>query len=290
MKDNNEQLIKKVLETFGIDVQSIISPTDSYGSTVRIITNKNSERIVLKIPYDEGRYFRERDALKLLDSENIKAPSLINFIDPNQEYKTGVLLMSFLEGNSIVRDELKVAQSEQAGSLLANFHTIGKGEFNDEVYEEIKNWWTKSISALSEWKERVSTKIEDEDLINKTIDLIKQSKLVGEDISYGLLHSDFRPGNILTKGDSITGVIDFENTKYGDTLWDFVKVSNEFWQSEDLKQSFLDGYKKYRQVPNLKSIDKYLLVNAFGSLDWSIRRNDDDYFNANLNRLKKLVI
>lgn len=89
-----------------------------------------------------------------------------------------------------------------------------------------------------------------------------------------LLHGDFGMGNILHEGDRLTGIVDLENAKSGDPIWDIalfmIYEEARIGGSQGLK-AFLEGYGKPNLLsdPNARErFNLYKLSNILYGLEW----------------------
>lgn len=104
---------------------------------------------------------------------------------------------------------------------------------------------------------------------------------IGDDLpastDTGLMHLDYRPGNIMWDGDEITAVLDWDNARSGDQLYDYVNAEVSFVENapeqlrEDVRDAFREGYTSTgRKVSEDDAYDDYrylsLLSKAKGML------------------------
>lgn len=66
----------------------------------------------------------------------------------------------------------------------------------------------------------------------------------------GIIHLDYRPGNLMWDGEEVTAVLDWDNARAGDQLYDYVTSETSFVenaparQQDEIKQAFRSGYEQ----------------------------------------------
>ncbi|WP_238327472.1 phosphotransferase [Paenibacillus gorillae] len=90
----------------------------------------------------------------------------------------------------------------------------------------------------------------------------------------GIVHMDFRPGNILVKGNEVAGIIDFESARGGSSEIDFTKVNRDIWEvNPRTKIPFIDGYQSIRPMLALEQVlPFYNIYDAFSAVVWCKNR------------------
>ena len=90
--------------------------------------------------------------------------------------------------------------------------------------------------------------------------------------TYGLLHADFLPENILVDGDRLT-LIDFDDCGFGWHLFEmatslFPQINQPFF--DDLVSAYVDGYRSERDLSDeqLEMLPAFLLIRGLTYLGW----------------------
>lgn len=85
---------------------------------------------------------------------------------------------------------------------------------------------------------------------------------------------DFRPGNILVKGNEVAGIIDFESTRGGSSEIDFTKVNRYIREvNPRTKIPFIEGYQSIRPMLALERVlPFYDFYDAFCAVVWCKKR------------------
>ena len=292
--------IAAAMDHFGLRPTDVARGSGSYSSTVRVLTLKGGQRCVLKLPHLRHKLYREIAALEAL-ADSVPVPRLLDVWEPEDD-APGALLLSFVPGTTLLEEHPSPVQTSQMGALLARIHEHRLGRFG-EVHPKNQylatsrsttvDWWILMVHRLKQWQADCEAVLP-ADLFSACIDLYRTfaENLPAPD-GPCWTHHDYRPGNILTDGVTITGVIDFESARAGSADIDFTKVSHRLWPHyPGLREAFLAGYASVRPLPPIdQTLPFYQLHNAFGGIAWCVRRTnqDDPFFAENLATLRGLV-
>jgi Ser/Thr protein kinase RdoA (MazF antagonist) len=107
-----------------------------------------------------------------------------------------------------------------------------------------------------------------------------------------IVHRDYRPGNVLMDDKDIVGIIDFENAMASFAQDDFSRMEMLVWPTyPTLKESFLQGYKQVRRLPNLEFLPLLKMCKLLGAIGFTIARGtwNNKYSHIYNNNLKLLV-
>ncbi|MBN1248112.1 MAG: aminoglycoside phosphotransferase family protein [Anaerolineae bacterium] len=297
-REQDEAIIAAIVR-FGLEVAELALGSGSYSSTVRLLTLRNGQRAVLKIPYVRRKLHREITALEALKSD-LPIPAVLDTWIPDDD-GPGAMLLSYLPGVP-ADEEVSPALAHGMGSLIAAMHQHGLPRYG-EVYRfqaaaGVRNppeqdWWALMVSRFELWRAQCESVM--------PADLFARSIAVYEKLAEALpdpdgpvwTHHDYRPGNVLVQRATITGLIDFESARGGAADVDFVKMSHELWErTPATKQSFLDGYASIRPLPPIEeTLPFYQLHNALGGIAWCVRRTNinDPFFQENLDVIQALT-
>lgn len=292
-----EEAISAAIAHFDLDVIAVGVGTGSYSSTVRLLTLRTGERIVLKIPYVRQKLHREITALEALKSD-LPVPALLDVWVPEDE-TPGAMLISCLPGDT-ADGKISAALAREMGALIARMHRHRLPQFGEvhprpgtAVAAVDQDWWALMISRFDLWRAHCETAM--------PTDLFADSMTLYSRLVQALpqpdgpvwTHHDYRPGNILVQSETITGLIDFESARGGSADLDFVKISHSLWETEpDTKQNFLEGYAAIRPLPPFEqTLPFYQLHNALGGVAWCVRRTDnrDPFFHENMAVIRALT-
>lgn len=291
--------VRNLLEIFNLQVTGVAAVPESNSSEVYLLTVQNHEKVILKIPRQQGKLERERDVLQLLENQ-LSVPKILAMY-PGDEKVPGALLLSFLDGQPATlgtgEGEVTEKFAFQLGVLLATIHqnslrkyfTLDRqGEQDaDQVWIDYKKRvMEESIffckgqlpsQLLDRCQERLATYFRDFPAIDGPC----------------LVHNDFRLGNILTRGSEVVGIIDFEIAGGGSADADFALIKGDLWDPyPGTKESMLAGYRTVRKVPDLEyALPFYLLHTAFSRVAWCVKkgRTGESYFRDFVEQIEELV-
>lgn len=86
-----------------------------------------------------------------------------------------------------------------------------------------------------------------------------------------IVHFDFHTGNILSEGDRITGVIDWEGSVSGDCAFDLATTLFYTWRFADFREAL---WRVLMQRTTRGAVTVYLAHMIVRQLDWTIRHHD----------------
>lgn len=286
-------LIEQAIAHFKLEVASMQPVEESYSSLVRILRLRSGERIVLKIPFNERKLYREMHALNHLKAD-MPVPQVLDVWLPEDE-RPGALLLSLLPGK-ILTGKISPQMAYQLGELLGRLH-LHKMAHYGKLYEPRAatkvGWWQLLDDIFQSWEPLCAQVLPAPflDRLRRAYEQLTQSLPAPDGPCY--VHFDYRPANVLVQRGRITGLIDFESARGGSADLDFVKIKGEVWDvSPETRAPFLAGYRTIRPLPEFeRSLPFYTLYNAFGGIAWCVKRSklDDPFFEENLLRLREII-
>lgn len=274
----NDPTIDRYLSIFKLDIHQAIKVLheDSLSSSIYKLILKDKTNFILKIPFDNNRWKREKFFLNEV-KDHIPVPKIIDTVDPTIDLP-GAILMEYLDGEIISIKNYSNKISFQMGKMLGDLHNIPTKFYGDvakELHDPtllngkliLKNYFEESFNECKD--------ILDKTLLNK-ISIYFYEALY--EIKYldgpSIVHTDYKPGNIIYKADQIIGLIDWENAKYSFREEDFLRMEFLVWDSNpQYKKDFFEGYSTVRKLPNLDSIMPILkIAKALGAIGFTIER------------------
>lgn len=152
---------------------------------------------------------------------------------------------------------------------LSGFGPVSeKGEGKYQTWESFINDQTPCSSPL--WPPGYF------DMLNK----LKQNRLIVLPDVRCLIHGDYGYKNIIVNSGEITGVIDWEDAKFGDFVYDIAYI--HFWASQtDFQKIFYKFYSTYGMLNMThfkKRFDCYTLYIGISLLNYFALKNDSDTF------------
>jgi len=294
--DNREVclMLNSVIDQFRLQVQSISDVENSHSSTVYKCTLLNGENIFLKIPYTKLKWQRELEAYEILKGR-VAIPKMLDYWSGDEECP-GAFLLSELKGNQLTT-EVTPTVAFQVGVLQATMHTVQPpdGKVLTGIQNEFSHWSNFIEKQFYSFAEDVRLVL-DENLYTKAIEKFENMKhQLPPNDGPSFIHMDFRPANIITDGNKVSGMIDFESVRFGSTEIDFIKLYRDFLRfNPTLYQAFQEGYKSIRPLIDLEAVlPFYSFTDAFNSIGWSKRRGIEKnaiFLEENLARLKNFVM
>jgi Ser/Thr protein kinase RdoA (MazF antagonist) len=286
--------IGRAIERMRLDVREISMAPDSYSSTVAIVELASGERAVLKVAHNREKFFRELRTLERLDGV-LPVPHVMRVWEGDDEI-AGAFLLRYIDGEP-AGDAIGDGLAFEMGTMLARLHEIpmpGCGYDGENGFVTSGNdWWSFQHGLFLKWSQHCMTVLPLDMMRRCTAHferIFARLPDAGPDV---LVHMDYRPGNILVRGNRVAALIDFESTRGGSATVDFTKMKIYMWDRfPGTEAAFRDGYRSVRPLPDIDRIlPFYLFMNAYGGVAWCVMRNrlDDHYLPENLEALESLL-
>lgn len=297
-----EEVIKKILDTYSIfdfsfkpinegiaNTSLIIESTDrKYVLRIYAQNRKSNEGIFFEIEFQD--YLRSKDIPIPLIYKNVQGDELNVLEIDGKDWQT--ILMDFVEGQSVTTKPSPKLIAELA-NLQAKMHLLGI-EFAKNVKKTKKLWVDLHDELASKVENTTVGGQEVLDLINR----IKSYRYrLNPELPCGYNHLDIDfDGNVLTKNDKVTGIVDFDDLMYspaivclGYSLWNILDD-----EGEDAMRYYLSEYEKIRPLtflekealPNVIFFRNYVMV-IIRLLLWDDSTPIEDI--TNLIRLEKEI-
>lgn len=289
----NTELVQHAIEYFDLDVVRADRVEQSYSSVVRILTLAGGECLVLKIPFVGRKLFRELKALQIL-RDDLPVPRVAGHWTGAGDHP-GALLLTLLPGR-VIDGPISPGLAFDLGRLLARLHTHRLDRFGDRFEPagaSPAEWWSILDRRFRKWLPYCE-EVMPPALFQRTLDgyAALHASLPDPD-GPCLVHGDYRPGNVLIQEGRITGLLDFESTRGGDAVWDFVKIESRVWDRwPGTRPGFLEGYVSVRSLPDIeRTLPFYRLYSAFGGVGWCVRRSavDTPFLGENMDMLTQVL-
>jgi len=244
-------------------------------ATVYKVLEDNSRSCVLKVcesPFDCANevYF-----LRFF-SKQILVPKIISTVPPGPE-NFGAVLMEYLPGDLLTPHTITKEIAFEIGKSLAIIHenkSNGFGYLNrnlDLSPDPTLHFKAKFEEGIDECKGHLP-----QDVILKSLNYFNDSlKLLEYVDGPGIIHRDFRPGNIIIHQNTLRGIIDWSSARSGFAEDDFCSIEHGEWGNfNGYKNVFLDGYRSVRAVPNYNAVVPLLRLNrAIAVIGFTVKRN-----------------
>lgn len=287
-------MLNRVIQQFGLQVQSINEVEDSHSSTVYKCALSNGENVFLKIPFTKLKCQRELEAYEILKG-SVSIPVMLDYYSGDEECP-GAFLLSELKGKPLTSKATPTV-AYQVGVLHAEMHSIHPPTelVLTGVKNEFPNWSNFVEHQFYSFAEDVRN-ILDEQLYKKAIEkFAEMKKQLPSPDGPSFVHMDFRPANIIVDNDKVSGMIDFESVRFGSTEIDFTKLYRDFLSFDvSLYNAYQEGYSSIRTLIDLENVlPFYRFTDAFNSIGWCKRRGIEKnalFLEENLARLKKWLL
>lgn len=287
-------MLNRVIQQFGLQVQSIHEVEDSHSSTVYKCTLSNGANVFLKIPYTKLKFQRELEAYDILKGR-VSIPEMLEYWTGDEECP-GAFLLSELKGKPLT-SKAPPTVAFQVGVLQAKMHMIHPPAVQvlTGIQNEFTNWSNFIERQLYSFAEDVRDVL-DARLYNRAIEKFEKMKqqLPSPD-GPSFVHMDFRPANIIVNGNKVSGIIDFESVRFGSTEIDFTKLYRDFLSFDStIYNAFREGYNSIRPLIDLEIVlPFYRFTDAFNSIGWCKRRGMEKnalFLEENVEILKKFLL
>lgn len=272
----NEELLNKINDELKEKKITFIKPFDENAQTslgnvnsIRIGILEDDKEVIIRCHpkgIKNGYFYSESLAASIALKNNIPTYKTYCIHELKNEEDISYQVIEKLDGDTVQFYLKKHPEKEEQlviemGKTMAKLHKIktdGFGPFDNEkaksgVLKGLHSSLKEAINAgLEENLERlVKYSIITKNAANKTKELFKNSKLLNLSESV-LIHNDFADWNLLTDGNAITGVIDWDECVSGHPIQEIACWST-FFEPERIKP-FLKGY--FSERPEYDNFDE----------------------------------
>ena len=269
----SNEVVRNAIDTFGLNIRSIDPATESFSSIVRVLTLSCGEKVVLKVPTSANKLIRECKALKALGNVNF-VPKLL--FQVQEQDGLSALIMEWLPGQPLPLEAYTRAHCEQVGEALAELHSA---PYPNDNKMDVSGWWDELRAQIKTHLDYCRASGDHGDWQRIEDALANAGERFSYDLDLGFTHFDYREGNILFDGSSLSGVVDFESSRYGSVVLDFAKfASNLSGSKPSLFDSILKGYERklLRPVGLSELLPIYILYQSLSCVAWCIKNGQND--------------
>lgn len=272
----NEELLEKISPELKDDKLAYIKPFDKNAQTslgnvnsIRVGVLESGKEVIIRCHpkgVRNGYFYAESLASKIALENDLPAYKtyLIHELENDQDIAYQVI--EKLDGDTVQFCLKEHPEKEEQlviemGKTMAKLHKIkvnGFGPFDNEKakngnLEGIHKTLNDSVNAgLEENLERLVTyNILTKEIADKMKELFKDNELLNSNVSV-LIHNDFADWNLLTDGNTITGIIDWDECVAGNPIEEIACWST-FFDPERIKP-FLKGY--FSETPIYDNFDE----------------------------------
>ncbi|WP_214856327.1 MULTISPECIES: phosphotransferase family protein [unclassified Exiguobacterium] len=267
------------IEHFQLDVVACATVDESYSSEVDRLILTDGQVVFLKRPYTAEKWYRERGWIHALE-EFVPVPHILAEAAPGQT--TGAFVLAALPGQAPVTMTKKLAY--EIGRTLAMLHTCtgeAYGEYTEDGFYAypVQDWRRFRNEKLDGFMPFITSELDPVFLENIQTELVRREQSLPEPSRPVATHCDFRLANLLTVGDQVTGVIDFETTRYGAVEMDFTKIVRNLNTFGSIYvTAFQEGYATlHPDVPIETYLAYYRLWEVLTAVGWCIKRGREEH-------------
>lgn len=288
---DEEFVISCLKDNFSDNISNLEKITGGEGSQAYSFNVKKKKYVIrINKHYNLG-FKKDEFAYKNYSKENIPIPKIYKIGKINNEYH--FCISQKADGrvlNTIPSIDLEKL-NEELFSILDKIHdidiseTIGYGKWDIKNQGDSKSWREKILSADEYTKKTVEkpslfeSSFLEKDYWDKIYSCMIKFLSYCPEERY-LIHGDYSFDNILSDGNKITAVIDWEESMYGDFLFDVAWRS--FWSKKiDYEKLYLEHYnKKELKIKNFKErVLCYKLYIGLRALSFYAYSNQEDKYN-----------
>ena len=267
------------IEHFQLDVAACATVDESYSSEVDRLVLTDGQVVFLKRPYTAEKWYRERGWIHALE-RFVPVPHILAEAAPGKT--TGAFVLAALPGQAPITMTKKLAY--EIGRTLAMLHTCtgeAYGEYTEDGFYAypVQDWRRFRNEKLDGFMPFITTELDPVFLENIQTELVRREQSLPEPSRPVATHCDFRLANLLTVGDQVTGVIDFETTRYGAVEMDFTKIVRNLNTFGSIYvTAFQEGYATlHSDVPIETYLAYYRLWEALTAVGWCIKRGLEEH-------------
>jgi hygromycin-B 4-O-kinase len=248
------------------------------------------EEFVMRINSSIDGFLKDAYAYAHFHSEQIPIPRVIQtgYIDEQHAFcisaKMPGITLQDTDSATLKNLLAPTAEAWQALSKTNIDHTTGFGDFDESGRGVYATWHEFLLEPQTyEWERVLLAKdlLACNEVLNTFIALVKRCPE-----ERALVHGDFGSNNVLTDGQRITSILDWENAKYGDPLFDVATAY--FWSPwlECMREqavyfeahlSSLPSYQErilcYQLRIGLAEVYDTALLHRWDTMQWTLKRS-----------------
>lgn len=297
---DSEVVINFLKDNFSKDISDFTVINGGEGSQAYSFSTPDNHYIIRINRHTDAGFKKDEYAFKNFSSPHIPIPEIykIGKIDENlffcisQKVPGKILDLLSPEETAIINSKIFEVLDNIHDTDISNTTGFGGWDINGNAKGKS---WKNEILGVSVDTIGTADKagLFESSFLEKDFWDIAYSKL-SELVTYCpeerfLVHSDFGFNNTLSDGKEITGVIDWENSSYGDFLYDIAWLS--FWSKTNYQELYLEHAKSRGvDIPNYdKRMLCYKLFIGLGSLSFFAYSNQKDKYNKAKETISNLL-
>ncbi|HET7099288.1 MAG TPA: aminoglycoside phosphotransferase family protein [Patescibacteria group bacterium] len=258
---------------------------------------KDGKNVIVRISRIEKESFEsEENTIRLVRMAGVPAPKVLLIEEVSSDSKKVTFCVEEkMEGVSL-KSQMKDLDKEtlkkiiiEAGSVLSKIHSISIETFGPLEGGEKYNSWKDFIFRIENKKKNIFKAIKTVDInptfIERAFNILDRNNHMFALNNPKLLHGEFFPKHLIIKDNHLVGVIDFEDAKAGDPVWDMAWLSyfyhdsipidwlKEGYENKELFNNDFDlKMKLYRLNLGLDFLDYYQTENNISGMRYAKER------------------
>ncbi len=297
-KIDKKIVLKFLIDNFAVGIKTLNSIKEGEKSQAFSFSSKNDE-FIIRVYLKKYGFEKDKYAHKHFNSKKLPIPKTFQIGKLNKtlyysitEKLKGKIIDHFTkdEIRKLVPQLIKTLDAIH-GSDISNTNKFGDWDFSGNAPDS--NWKSFLLKRIEEFGSYKNKKPEqvflEESIVKRILTCYKPLIDYCPNLRY-LVHGDYGFDNLFSDGNKITGVIDWELSKYGDFLYDVAWL--DFWETEiDYTDIFKKHYKSTGvSIPNFQErILCYKLHFGLGALSFFSDSGQKKSYNWTKKRLLQLV-
>lgn len=276
-----EQFLQKHLHIPKVSTELM---SDGEGSEAFAFEDRDGRPLVIRISkHGKGGFLKDQFAHTNFASDNLPIPTIL---DIGAMESMHYAISTRAPGKTLDKFSFHEIKSlmPKIFRLLDIIHATppadeGYGQWNEHGRGKHSSWREEQVASMHQDDEETKgasfydTELHDRlrDEVMKLLDYATDERKV--------VHGDFGFNNVVSDGKDITGVLDWEMSMYGDSLYDVAWL--DFWDTKhDYQEIFKKHYAKQNELPTNydKRILLYKLQIGLGSLGFFARSRQRDKY------------
>lgn len=244
------------------------------------IATKSGQQVIVRISRDKHNGLeKEEKGIELVKKVGVPVPEvlLVETVKSDDGRDLTFSIENKIEGVPMF-DLIKISNigkikrlTIESGKILSQIHSVN--------FPEEKESWKDYILKVKLKREKIVNAARKAnlktELISRSLKIIEENGSFFDIKEKSLIHGDFGPEHFLVKDNHIVGVIDFENCRNGDPIFDFAWI-NFFYETKITLNWLIEGYKNKSIFDENfeKKLHLYKLYLGLDLLDYYVSENN----------------
>lgn len=230
-------------------------------------TTKSGKHGVIRVhppQVKNGYFFVEREAMNLASGVGVPTPKTILVEDSRTVAPFDYMVMEKVEGD-VMRPVVEQNPSlhpkllKEIGSYLGKLHQIrpeGYGFFDNKkarngvlsgIHQTNEEHFLSALDLDEAFHQSNQGSVKT-DLFHRAIQILRANSKVSHCANPTLVHNDIADWNTVVNGDTVTGILDWDECFSGDPVFEFATLS--LFYTDDQMEMIKQGYVETGKLPN----------------------------------------